>query len=64
MRALHPCGTGCVGKRLTGCRYGEQKVHRRKNLTLHSRTLRPLLRSGEMQIGGVESETGTDRNFM
>ncbi|ADM99190.1 hypothetical protein Dda3937_04351 [Dickeya dadantii 3937] len=22
MRAIYPCGTGCVGKRLTGSRYG------------------------------------------
>jgi len=25
MRALHPCGTGCNGKRLTGSEYGNEK---------------------------------------
>ncbi|AHE43760.1 hypothetical protein KP13_04796 [Klebsiella pneumoniae subsp. pneumoniae Kp13] len=37
MRAIYPCRTGCVGKRLTGSRYEERKAHGRKNLPLHSR---------------------------
>ena len=31
MRAIYPCGTGCVGKRLTGSRYRNEKRTGEKN---------------------------------
>ncbi|MFJ1226918.1 hypothetical protein AB8P62_17345, partial [Yersinia enterocolitica] len=33
MRAIYPCGTGCVGKRLAGSRYGNEKHTEGKDMT-------------------------------
>jgi len=33
MRAIYPCGAGCVGKRLAGSRYGNEKHTEGKDMT-------------------------------
>jgi len=55
---------GCVGKRLTGSRYENEKLTGEKTYRCIAWCSSPYFAAVKSRVGGVESGTGTDRNFM